>query len=338
MKLIHIFKAGKHTDMNGNAKEYSREDIENIARQYNEQPDESRHYAPIVIGHPKTNAPAFGWIKKLIVKGDDLYAEPEKVDKTFADLVKKGAYRTRSAAFYADGKLRHVGFLGACPPAVKGLEDFAFSEDSDYAIYELQRESNNKNRDIASILRRLKTLLSKTNDASLEEIEYAIPDYQIDSIGGEMEIEKIMKENETLRTEAAAYAERIKGLEEKLKAMEEKEKKSFLGKVKEMLVGKMPQSDQDKIAAVAEQLYAEGGLDGVKDFLEVFEKMPVSIPQEKDVLADGVGREFSDSDEYAEYAEVDEERKKLDMKAKKIMKEKKISYEDALDLAIKEAK
>lgn len=305
MKLIHIFKAGKHTDMSGQTKEYSQEDIEKIARQYNEQPEEARHYAPIVIGHPKTNAPAFGWVKKLIVKGGDLYAEPEKVDENFADLVKKGAYRTRSVAFYADGSLRHVGFLGACPPAVKGLEDFAFAEGSDYAVYELRHKK---------------------------------PKREIDYQGGEMEIENLKKENENLRAESAAYAEKIKGLEEKLKAVEEKEKQSFLAKVKETLIGKMSQADQDKVTAIAEQLYAEGGLTGAKNFLEVFEKMPVTIPQEKDLAQDGVGQEFSEADEYAEYAEVDEERKKIDMKAKKIMKEKNISYEEALELAMKEVK
>lgn len=153
-----------------------------------------------------------------------------------------------------------------------------------------------------------------------------------------MEIETLKKENETLRAESAAYAEKIKGLEEKLKAVEEKEKQSFLARVKKMLTGKLPEVDQDKVVAIAGNLYAEGGAEGCKDFLDVFEKMPVTIPQDKDLATDGVGREFSEADEYAEYAEVDEERKKLDLRVKKLMKEKGISYAEALELAVKEAK
>jgi hypothetical protein len=43
-------------------------------------------------------------------------------------MVRRGLFKKRSAAFYNDGTLRHVGFLGAMPPAVKGLADVAFAE------------------------------------------------------------------------------------------------------------------------------------------------------------------------------------------------------------------
>jgi hypothetical protein len=47
------------------------------------------------------------------------------------DWVNAGLYRNRSAAFYGDGRLRHVGFLGGAPPAVKGLAPLpAFAEDA----------------------------------------------------------------------------------------------------------------------------------------------------------------------------------------------------------------
>jgi hypothetical protein len=76
----------------------------------------------------------------------------------------------------------------------------------------------------------------------------------------------------------------------------------------------------------------------VKDFVDVVEKMPVSIPQEKDIATDGIGKEYSEYDEYEEYAEVDEDRKKLNAKAKKIAKEKNLPYPQALEIAMKESK
>lgn len=338
MKAIHIFKAGKHTDMNGNVQEYTQSDIRRIAKQYNEQVETDKHYAPIVIGHPATNAPAYGWVKKLHVKGGDLYAEPERVNPEFKKLVNSGAYRTRSAAFYADGKLRHVGFLGACPPAIKGLQDFAFAEDEDFAVYTMERLQNGKNRASARILRRIKTLLAKIPDVTAESIESAVPDYEIDQIGDEMKIEELKKENERLRSENVAYSEKIKTLEERMETLEQKQKEAFFAEFKAKLVGKMPQVDQDKTIAIAERLYNEGGVDGVKDFVDVVDKMPVSIPQEKDIATDGIGKEYSEYDEYEEYAEVDEDRKKLNAKAKKIAKEKNLPYPQALEIAMKESK
>lgn len=338
MKLIHIFKAGKHTDMNGHEQEYTQADIENIAKQYNEQPSDSKHYAPIVVGHPKTNSPAFGWIKKLHVKGGDLYAEPEKVNPEFEKLVKSGAYRTRSAAFYADGKLRHVGFLGACPPAVKGLEDFAFADNEDYAVFELERQQNFKNKTTADILRKIKMLLAGVPGTTFDTIEKAVPDYAIDSIGGEMKIEELTKENESLHSENIAYAEKVKTLEERIQVLEQKQKETFFAEFKEKLVGKMPQVEQEKAIAIAEKMYADGGIDGVQTFFQFVENMPVIIPQEKDIATNGVGNEYSENEDYVEFAEVDDERRKLDAKTKKIMKEKGLSYKDALDIAIKEGK
>jgi FtsZ-binding cell division protein ZapB len=324
--------------MNGNVQEYTQADIRRIAKQYNEQAENEKHYAPIVVGHPATNAPAYGWIKKLHVKGGDLYAEPERVNPEFKKLVNSGAYRTRSAAFYADGKLRHVGFLGACPPAIKGLEDFAFAEGEDFAVYTMERLQNGKNRASARILRRIKTLLAKIPDVTAESIESAVPDYEIDQIGDEMKIEELKKENERLRSENVAYSEKVKTLEERMETLEQKQKEAFFAEFKEKLVGKMPQVDQDKTMAIAERLYNDGGVDGVKDFVDVVDKMPVSIPQEKDIATDGIGKEYSEYDEYEEYAEVDEDRKKLNAKAKKIAKEKNLPYPQALEIAMKESK
>jgi hypothetical protein len=58
-------------------------------------------------------------------------------DPDFEELVRRGYFKKRSASFYVDpatapgGRvpyLRHVGFLGAQPPAVKGLRDIQFNE------------------------------------------------------------------------------------------------------------------------------------------------------------------------------------------------------------------
>lgn len=131
--LIEIFRAGRHTAMNGEALSFSEKDLRDIVAGY----DPAVHEAPIVIGHPADNAPAFGWVRGLAQKGDVISAKASQVDPAFAEAVRSGRFKKRSAAFYlpdspnnpTPGKyyLRHVGFLGAMPPAVKGLRDVSFA-------------------------------------------------------------------------------------------------------------------------------------------------------------------------------------------------------------------
>ena len=127
MKPFEIFRTGTHTSLNGQTKDFSESDLDTIASSY----DPQQHEAPIVIGHPETNAPAYGWIDKLKRVGDRLIAFPKQVSNEFAELVKTGAFKKRSISITPDLQLNHVGFLGAAAPAVKGLKDVEFAENPD---------------------------------------------------------------------------------------------------------------------------------------------------------------------------------------------------------------
>ncbi len=130
---MEIFKTGRHTSANGITREWTEADLEKMAASY--QPDS--HEAPIVVGHPKSDAPAFGWIDQLKVVGRHLLAKPKQLEPQFAEMVRTGRFKKRSISVYPDGTLRHVGFLGAQPPAIKGLKDVSFS-DQDEETYEYQ--------------------------------------------------------------------------------------------------------------------------------------------------------------------------------------------------------
>ncbi len=124
---IQIFRAG---DYRGQGKGViTREDLDRVVRNYNP----SFHEAPVTVGHPADNLPAFGWVDRLAVDGDVLLAKEKQVDPQFAELRQAGRYKKRSASFYTDGSgkvtgLRHVAYLGAQPPAVKGLQDVKFDD------------------------------------------------------------------------------------------------------------------------------------------------------------------------------------------------------------------
>jgi len=142
-KPLHIFRAGRHTAQSGQSFEFSEAEVEGIATAY----DPALHEAPIVVGHPRTDAPAYGWVKSLRAEGAELFAEPDQVEPAFAEMVRAGRFKRISASFYppksaanpAPGTyyLKHVGFLGAQPPAVKGLKAAEFAEDAEAVTLEI---------------------------------------------------------------------------------------------------------------------------------------------------------------------------------------------------------
>ena len=135
MKQLHIFRAGIHQPMQGGALEFREADLAATAAAY----DPALGEAPLVVGHPKTDAPAYGWVRALRAEGGDLVAEPHQVEPAFAEMVQAGRFKKISASFYTPNHpsnpkpgafyLKHVGFLGAAAPAVKGLRDVAFAAD-----------------------------------------------------------------------------------------------------------------------------------------------------------------------------------------------------------------
>lgn len=145
MKLIEIFRAGTRKDGNGQLVTITSDDLKAIAQNYNPE----FHEAPLVIGHPKNDNPAYGWVDSLVADGNVLKAAPKQVDAEFAELVEAGKYKKISAAFYTPAAaanpkqgafyLRHVGFLGAMPPAVKGLRNPEFN-DGEHDVVEFTEE------------------------------------------------------------------------------------------------------------------------------------------------------------------------------------------------------
>lgn len=135
---IEIFRAGTHRDDAGNTHTFNRAQLEEMAATYNSALRE----APLTVGHPKDNLPAYGWVQRVFInEAGNLAVDPHQVDPAFANMVKAGRFKKRSASFYPPGAphnptpgkwyLRHVAFLGAQPPAVAGLKDIGFSEFGD---------------------------------------------------------------------------------------------------------------------------------------------------------------------------------------------------------------
>ncbi|MDF5876269.1 peptidase [Pseudomonas aeruginosa] len=166
--------------------EFTEAILQEIAATY----DPALSEAPLVIGHPKLNAPAYGWAKGLEVREGMLYAEPHQVVPEFAEAANRKMYKKRSASVYlpdspgnpVPGKhyLRHIGFLGAVPPAIKGIPDaLNFAEDDGDLVIEFA-EAPYAVTALTEILRRLRDFFVEREGA--ERADQLIPQWQLSSI------------------------------------------------------------------------------------------------------------------------------------------------------------
>lgn len=185
MAKIQIFKpVTGATSMEGVSTTLSAADLASIAAAYNP----AVHEAPLTIGHPAHDAPAYGWVKSLSFADGALMADTEQ-SVELGELVSKGHYKKVSASFYtpaAPGNptpgqwaLRHVGFLGAQPPGIKGLKAVSFAEHEEGVVTfgELPGYAGSY---MASMLRKLREWF--IDKEGLETADRILPDWEVESL------------------------------------------------------------------------------------------------------------------------------------------------------------
>lgn len=135
MKWYDIFRAGNYPQGN-----FTIHDLDQIVANYNSD-SEDFDEAPLVLGHPKNSDPAYGWIDKIRRSGDTLQAVFKEVDEQLKQFVEQGKYKKVSVRLAKHPEkgwvLKHLGFLGAVPPGVKGLKPIQFSEETESVSMDL---------------------------------------------------------------------------------------------------------------------------------------------------------------------------------------------------------
>lgn len=328
MRRIEIFTSGKHTDNAGVARPFSDADLAASAAAY----DPALHEAPLVIGHPKTDAPAYGWVQRLLAQSGRLIAIPAQVRAEFSEQVEAGAYKKVSASFYPPESprnpkpgvwyLRHVGFLGAQPPAVKGLRPIEFDDADDAVVIDVE--------------------FGETPDAKPKPEPDPEPEPTQETAVSPEEIaalkaqnEALSKQNETLlaaQTKAAADARAA-------------EHAAFA----EKLIGeaRLAEADKDRIVAIANVLhpagapveFGEGETSDTlyKKFTGFLESLPARVEfSEKATRERAAGDKKDDDADAVEYAEnSDPDRVALDKKIRAHMKAHAVDYLTAARAVIK---
>ncbi len=344
MRNIEIFRAGRHTDINGVQRQFSDADLQGMAGSY----DPKLHEAPIVVGHPRTDDPAYGWVQSLKVAAGKLVAIPHQVNAAFSELVQAGSYKKVSAAFYAPsdknnpapGKwyLRHVGFLGAQPPAIKGLAGASFGEgdalDSAFVI-EFGEDSAPTDAQDAT----------KPSAASAEPS----PSFSAPKTTDQPSTTQPPEEKTVTEAEAAALKAQNEQLQKQLdeaskreaaaaQAARTAEHTAFAEKL--ISEGRLPESDKARIVALADAIHPANGQavmfgegDDQTTLYKQLQAFLQALPPRVEFGEHATRKRASDhpgDEERIAYAEgTDPERIALDKKIRAYMKEKNISYAKA---------
>lgn len=185
-----IFRAGTHADTAGIKHTFSEADMAECAASFNL----TRYTPPLVKGHPEMDTPAYGRAVHLYAEGPYLYADVELGSAVFAEMDDL-KWLAVSAAFYprdhphnpCPGKLgiRHIGLLGASPPAVKGLQNIRFAEgdtlQASMAFAELQGwMMASPFEACAEMFRAMREAMIA--DKGLEQADAVFPNWKIESL------------------------------------------------------------------------------------------------------------------------------------------------------------
>lgn len=181
---IEVFRPGTFTPMGGGNLTFSAADLAAIADAY----DASTAPAPIVVGHPDADAPAFGWVDSFDYDSaaERLFANIRDIDPAFAELVKTGRFRKVSMAYFSPAQShnpvpgtwypKHVGFLGAAAPAVPGLKNAHFAGEAG-VVFTAEFGSQGL-EEAASLFRKLRDFF--IDRFGLEDADKVLPSWQIE--------------------------------------------------------------------------------------------------------------------------------------------------------------
>ncbi|WP_134789773.1 hypothetical protein [Brucella inopinata] len=140
---IEVFRPGTFTPMQGQSITYTAADLKAAADVY----DKETAPAPVVVGHPSTDAPAYAWATgfEYDAATQRLYADVGDINPAFAEAVRKGSYRKVSMSFHRPDSSanpvpgtwypKHIGFLGGAAPAVTGLRNVQFGTDAAFVTF-----------------------------------------------------------------------------------------------------------------------------------------------------------------------------------------------------------
>ena len=346
---VEIFSEGEW-----NGDEYSKEDLNEMVKAFNETKDGIRPF--IKLGHDEKQKliqsdglPAAGWIERIYTRGDKLLADFSDIPKKIFELIQTKAYRKVSSEIFWNLKIKGkkysrvlgaVALLGADTPGVFNLSDILANYYKDKSNppkrypdleidfnleSELTKTISGKEYKMQKTENEIKLELElKNKNEESKKSDEALKKFSSDIELKDKEIERLKKiEADFQKREQELALETEKARVAKFVAELEKEKLSTPA-MKELitqLVGPEKKEYSVKVQDKDQTLSKEQLL---KETLKLFK------------AASEVN--FEESSEDGEKKSYKADDKELDEKAKKFAADNKVSYGQALKHVMKESK
>ena len=132
--MVTVMYEGEFATLDGVKIAFTQADLASLAESYDDRIDA----APLVIGEPKLDDPAYGWVRNLVVMGNRVVADVSHVEPVFGEAVRKGQFTSVKSSFYAPADpnnpklgawyLRHVRFDGLAHPPLAGRKGIGFAQ------------------------------------------------------------------------------------------------------------------------------------------------------------------------------------------------------------------
>lgn len=345
---IDLWEAGNYPQGN-----FTEKDLDEIVESY----DPRLHEAPHVIGHPKVDDPAYGWIDRVRRVGKRLQGLSRQILPEFREWVRQGLYKKRSVTLSRsiDPKgrlyLKNVGWLGAAPPAVKGLANVQFAATANDTVIEFDAK-NKSDQEEETEMADEKNKQTDPAAAAGGGISGGQPAAGADAAKAAEFAEKLKAmetENAKLRKELegkaaspelAEFAEKAKVMEGQVAALQRSLRvKDTETRLKELGAEGKVTPAMMKLGLVEFMADLDNSVEvqfaeGVKESREAFMwRLLGNLPKvvqfgERGLAARAAG--INTVDVPAEFAEADPKQLELNAKAKKYQKEHNCSYAEAL--------
>ncbi|WP_299773164.1 hypothetical protein [uncultured Tateyamaria sp.] len=266
-RRVEVFRPGTFKAMNGQDYAFTEADVAAMASGYD--PDAAP--APVVVGHPKHDDPAFGWAQGFEVNDNGtLVAELAKLAPEFVEAVEEGRYRKVSMKFFPPDASnnpvpgsyypRHIGFLGGAAPAVSGLAPVEFVDSGDDDLIEVAFSLPEIAESSGSIFRRIREFFIEKY--GMDAANEAVPEYHIrwiEQAGEEPEAAPGFSQPEPKETSMGGdpkdLANREAELAKRERALRNTESVAFADDL--VAKGKLLPVQKDSVAALLDEL---GGL------------------------------------------------------------------------------
>ena len=308
--IKEIFKAGTWTDANGNTRKFTEKDIDDIISQFSNEKSETiqGRKVPLTPGHPKDDDPALGWVSRIWRDGKSLFAEFVDIIPEAVKAIKAKSFREVSIALTGN-TLRHVGLLGAVPPAVPGMGGFKFA-DGDFMEYSFSEDDRDFMDKIIEKLQKtfnlkksgddMPTLEEKLNEENVE-LKNKVGDLETELSEAQDKIKVLEEEKKAVTAEKEKAETELKASNEKIESFEaEKKELVYTNWLDKMVAEKklLPAKKEETLLMLkslegqAEQEFKQGDETVKKTpqslYMENIEKGPEALDTKN--LQDGQGR------------------------------------------------